>query len=1066
MRTIAFFSFKGGVGRTNLVLNAAYALAKPNKFVVVADWDVHAPGLSTMDKMARPHGPDSLYEEPPPFDVRDGVLSYLSGVLSIDKGRDELFIDPMSLAQPTRLGREAGGKISEGFRGDIWFIPAGPFDPACPAGKYYGLLEHVQKQGLALWTPEKLQELNLSDLTLPHVASYFCSRVEQLEHPGGEGENGGLLKGRKPDFLLLDARTGMTEIGDMILHSPKVDHIVLVSGLNEQNLAGLEITLRALQQRIPAGELRHRVSVVASPVPAGEEALKQERFGRLRDRVEGLARELPNSFGEKEFMPEIHSIPYHPHIALSEELMVRNYPGSDPARAIQRIVEVISAGQEVPVLRPFMESLLVSDLLRQGVEGLDILDLKETARKGPVVDTDSIPHFSLHPWAQPPLWNWPEPSVTLAEFAPGWSLEAQPLFNALARSSSVKREQKAKILENPSLFAPQQEALLSAFQTESKRLASLSKGHWMAIVRYGVASFSDWLSIWCARRSLKRTAILEAVVSGARDNELGSWAKLAPFWFSLTGLLEDNQEWNLAERAYKRAIDLDEKWAVLWRDLGILLAANLGRPEKAEAAFRRAIELDEKDTISWHGLGSLLADQSKRAAEAEAAYRRAIELDEKFAHPWNGLGNILHRLNRNAEAESAYRRAIELDEKDTISWHGLGNLLTDHLNRYEEAETAYRRAIELDEKFAHPWNGLGNLLQNHLNRYEEAEAAYRRAIELDEKLAHPWNGLGNLLAAHLNRYEEAEAAYRRAIELDEKLAYPWNGLGNLLTQHLKRYEEAESAYRRAIELDGEFAHPWNGLGNLLTAHLNRPEEAESAYRRAIELDEKLADPWNGLGNVLAAHLKRPEEAEAAFRRAIELDENFALAWHGLGNVLMAHLKRPEEAESAYRRAIELDGKLADPWHGLGNLLRRQGRLEEAEAAYLKGMELDPAEVVFPLSVAELALVTGDPDKAASWLERAASLCKEEKRQQDHAMLQLALSLAKADRDGVAQAVKELSRWEEGQRPQSTWNYDDLAPAIDRLTPEARALFLAWVGVVKNEPNGDVRKAYQEYLSSL
>ena len=42
MRIIAFYSFKGGVGRTTALLNVAYCLAERGRKVVVADWDLHA----------------------------------------------------------------------------------------------------------------------------------------------------------------------------------------------------------------------------------------------------------------------------------------------------------------------------------------------------------------------------------------------------------------------------------------------------------------------------------------------------------------------------------------------------------------------------------------------------------------------------------------------------------------------------------------------------------------------------------------------------------------------------------------------------------------------------------------------------------------------------------------------------------------------------------------------------------------------------------------------------------------------------------------------------------------
>lgn len=282
----------------------------------------------------------------------------------------------------------------------------------------------------------------------------------------------------------------------------------------------------------------------------------------------------------------------------------------------------------------------------------------------------------------------------------------------------------------------------------------------------------------------------------------------------------------LAQAAYPLKEDIAFRCA--W-----LLHERLGRYEEAETAYRHCIVLDEKNAIAWSNLGLLLAQHLGRVEEAETAYNQAIAFDEKNVASWFGLGYILqHDLERYEEAEAAYRQAIILDDKDARFWVNLGTLLANNLGRPEEAVAAYRRAIELDEKYAVPWNNLGNILKNPLSRYADAEVAYRRAIELDEKYAEPWNGLGNLLAFHLGRYEEAEAAYRRAIELDEKLVNPWIHLGDLMADYFYRYEEAEVAYRRAITLIDTYAYPLKNLAWLL-AMLGRYSEAESFYREAV-----------------------------------------------------------------------------------------------------------------------------------------------------------------------------------------------------------------------------------------
>ncbi len=98
MHTVSFFSFKGGVGRTNLMLNVAYGLAQRGDFVVIADWDLHAPGFSLNPLFYRP---DRELPETP--DIRQGVLDFLDSAL--DPHNQDTILDPASLAQPTVLGK-------------------------------------------------------------------------------------------------------------------------------------------------------------------------------------------------------------------------------------------------------------------------------------------------------------------------------------------------------------------------------------------------------------------------------------------------------------------------------------------------------------------------------------------------------------------------------------------------------------------------------------------------------------------------------------------------------------------------------------------------------------------------------------------------------------------------------------------------------------------------------------------------------------------------------------------------------------------------------------------------
>ncbi len=287
-----------------------------------------------------------------------------------------------------------------------------------------------------------------------------------------------------------------------------------------------------------------------------------------------------------------------------------------------------------------------------------------------------------------------------------------------------------------------------------------------------MAKLSEWFDVERAKADMPEVDVLAFCqhMPAELRQELGYKPQHSRWWHQLTYFLEEKQEWQLAEAAYNKSIELDPKYVAPWNNLGNLLQDHLKRPAEAEAAYRKAIDLDPQLAAAWNNLGNLVQVHFRRPTEAEAAYRKAIALDPKDAYPWNGLGNVLKGLQRHAEAEAAYHKATELNSKYARPWNGLGNLLADDLSRPSEAEAAYCKAIELDSNFAHGWNGLGNALQD-LQRPTEAEAAYRKAIELDHKDARPWSGLAQVLSKLSTNSREARKCAVTGLPLEPDYSF-------------------------------------------------------------------------------------------------------------------------------------------------------------------------------------------------------------------------------------------------------------------------------------------------------
>ncbi|KND54615.1 TPR repeat [Candidatus Paraburkholderia kirkii] len=117
---------------------------------------------------------------------------------------------------------------------------------------------------------------------------------------------------------------------------------------------------------------------------------------------------------------------------------------------------------------------------------------------------------------------------------------------------------------------------------------------------------------------------------------------------------------------------------------------------EAESVFRRALELDPRFAVAWSNLGNVLKETG-RGGEAEAAYRSALEFDPNHWGAVYNFGLFLKDIRKLDEAEAVSRRVIELKPRLAAGHVGLGNvLLAKSSGNIEEALNCFRRAIELD----------------------------------------------------------------------------------------------------------------------------------------------------------------------------------------------------------------------------------------------------------------------------------------------------------------------------------------------------------------------------------
>jgi len=137
------------------------------------------------------------------------------------------------------------------------------------------------------------------------------------------------------------------------------------------------------------------------------------------------------------------------------------------------------------------------------------------------------------------------------------------------------------------------------------------------------------------------------------DGLAEAWASLGAvrWWF--------DWDWEGAEEAYRRAIELNPNYATAHDGYAMLLSAR-GRFDEAVAQISKAADLDPLSLIIAVHAGWPFYF-ARDLESAIRRFRKALELDDKFipAHGW--LGMALGQQRRYAEAVDAFGRALEVD---------------------------------------------------------------------------------------------------------------------------------------------------------------------------------------------------------------------------------------------------------------------------------------------------------------------------------------------------------------------------------------------------------------------
>src|ERR1043166_3890900 len=220
-RIYTLYSFKGGVGRSMALANVAVLLARSGKSVLVVDWDLEAPGLHKYFSGFAPELEQQVRAKP-------GVVDMLS---AIQNGRDTSWRDAIievnvrSKNAMIHLGLISAGKISPDYA-------------------------------------ETLQGIEWSKLYDEAKLGTFLDEMRREWR-------------QSYDYVLIDSRTGVTDIGD-ICTVLLPDVLILLFVTNEQSIDGMISVMErahAITQRLPID----RAKLITIPVLGRDEVYTEYR---------------------------------------------------------------------------------------------------------------------------------------------------------------------------------------------------------------------------------------------------------------------------------------------------------------------------------------------------------------------------------------------------------------------------------------------------------------------------------------------------------------------------------------------------------------------------------------------------------------------------------------------------------------------------------------------------------------------------------------------------------------------------------------------------------------------
>jgi len=306
METITFYSYKGGVGRTLALANIAIYLSRFGQNVCIMDFDLEAPGLH--------------YKFPKifkPSDIRGGLVDYIYEFTHnkvTPKSLDDFSLEVVS---PSKS------------QGGIRLIPAGDV----LSSDYW----------------RKLASINWHSLFYEEGSEGVLFFLELKER---------IVKEFAPDFLLVDSRTGVTEMGGLCT-SLLPDEVVFLIVNNQENIEGARQILRSIQkvERLP-GQKPIGVTFALNRIPFPEEEKDKVLEEQIVKYVQNFLNEPVEDLESQLNVQDICILHSDRELELSESLRISQEGVTQETPLLRDYLRLFSKIIPDEVIRPKLDNVL------------------------------------------------------------------------------------------------------------------------------------------------------------------------------------------------------------------------------------------------------------------------------------------------------------------------------------------------------------------------------------------------------------------------------------------------------------------------------------------------------------------------------------------------------------------------------------------------------------------------------------------------------------------------------------------------------------------------------------